>query len=656
VAVGAFATLVLGFMVMRAFGIGPMGSLQGKGVLGSREVLVVADFRGPDADPSLGPTVAEALRTDLGQSAAFTVLTRATLREDPGPDGTLAETVVAYDVAREIATREGAKAVLDGEVVRLGQGYVISARLVAALDGAELATFRQEASNDDALLPALGRLSRAVRERTGESLRSIRASTELERVTTPSLAALRRYVEGTRLADEEGESDRGLAMLQEAVELDTGFAMAWRKLATILSNEGRDRDRATRALETAYRHRDRLTEMERLITEGSYYYRGPAPDFDRALAVYTEMYRLDSTSTHALNNAAVIYGERRDDLRAEEMYRRVIALPRVFSGAYSNLVITQILNGRPPEVIDSTIAAFRARFPGNNDLWEAEWYGAYGAGDLERADSLSRAAFQQGRTFRQQSRGAGVTSQVALLRGRPLEGLQWATRGSEIQARVTPSRAAALNFALDSVEYAVFGQRDLQAARAFAERGMRRLPADAGPEDGIGWTRVAHLAALIGDPALARQALAGFERDEASLNPQPAARRAFYEGLVAMAGEQWDLAIGKLHQADAGFQIDERQAYAYLARAHDLAGRPDSARAYLERYVSTPDFVAVRDARWLPGVLRRLGEFYEESGEIDRAIEHYARFVNLWRDAEPGLQPQVREVSQRLERLRAGRG
>ena len=69
--------------------------------------------------------------------------------------------------------------------------------------------------------------------------------------------------------------ERGLALLDEAVALDTGFAMAWRKIAVLLGNDDRDRTRALAAISTAYRHRERLTEMERLLTEGYYYTRGP---------------------------------------------------------------------------------------------------------------------------------------------------------------------------------------------------------------------------------------------------------------------------------------------------------------------------------------------------------------------------------------------
>jgi eukaryotic-like serine/threonine-protein kinase len=655
-AVGGFAVLVLAFMVMRAFGIGPMGSLQGRGEFGARETIVVADFRSPPTDSTLGPTIAEAIRTDLGQSRSLNVLTRATIREILGLMQRPIEASVPFDLAREIATREGAKAVLDGEVVRVGQGYIVSARLVSALDGSELALFREQASDEESLLPSLGRMTRAIRERTGESLRAIRASTELERVTTPSLTALRKYVEGSRLADEIGEQERGLALLQEAVELDTAFAMAWRKIAVLLGNEGRERARALHAIETAYRHQGRLTEMERLLTEGYYYTRGPQPNRDRALAAYEQVVQLDSLSTSALNNAGVVYGEKRDFEKAEAMYSRVVRLPRTFGGAFTNLIQQQIRNRRPSASLDSTVAMFQERFPDSNDLWEAKWYRAWGEGNIDQADSIARGVAQQSRTFRQQTRATGALSSTAEIRGRPREALALATRNSEATLRALQSPAARISFVGDSAYYAALFFDDPDAARGFLARGEARVPMDEIPASERPWGFYARLAAVIRDPTLARRALEGYERDHAALAADAEGRRAFHESHLALAEERWDDAIPLLHEADRRLSIYFRYAWVQIGRAHDLAGRPDSAIAYLQRYVDTPDPQPGEDGQWLARTHKRLGELYEAKGDTERAIANYARFVNLWRDAEPELQPQVRDVSQRLERLRAGRG
>ena len=60
-----------------------------------------------------------------------------------------------YETAREVATREGAKALLDGSVEKVGTGYVVSARLVSALDGGEMETFRVTAANVGELISSL---------------------------------------------------------------------------------------------------------------------------------------------------------------------------------------------------------------------------------------------------------------------------------------------------------------------------------------------------------------------------------------------------------------------------------------------------------------------------------------------------------------------
>ena len=608
-AVGAFAVLVVGFMVTRAFGIGPAASLRGKGAFGERETIVVADFRAPAADSTLGPTVAEALRTDLAQSSSLNVLTRASVRDILGLMQRPAESVVPFELAREIATREGAKAVLDGEIVRLGQSYVVSARLVSALDGQELATFRETAENEDKLIGALGDLSRTVREKAGESLRTIRASTELERVSTSSLAALRKYVEGSALADEAGEADRGLALLDEAVALDTGFAMAWRKIAVLLGNEDREPERAVAAIATAFRHRARLTEMERLLTEGYYYTRGPQPSRDRALAAYEEAIRLDSTSTSALNNAAVVYGEKRDYERAEALYRRVVALPRTFGGAFTNLITEQIRNGRIT-ALDSTVAAYRARFPHSNDLWEAEWYAAWGQGNLDRADSIGRAVYGKARTVRQAIRGAAGTAALAYLHGRLQEGLRWQNLRAEALLRANSSAANRQQFALDTAFHAAL-VGDTAAGRAVIARGLGRHPTDSMPVRERPWQDLAQLAAVLGDTPLARRALAGFESDEAASARDVIGRRAFFSAHVAMSEARWADAIGMLHEADARIAVTPRYAMAQIGRAFDMGGQRDSAIVYYEKFVTTRDAMPIDDPFWRPLIHRRLGALYE---------------------------------------------
>ena len=54
-------------------------------------------------------------------------------------------TPVTPAVARELAAREGAKAVVAGEISALGKSYVLSARILSAADGSELVALRETA-------------------------------------------------------------------------------------------------------------------------------------------------------------------------------------------------------------------------------------------------------------------------------------------------------------------------------------------------------------------------------------------------------------------------------------------------------------------------------------------------------------------------------
>src|SRR5439155_8814522 len=175
-------------------------------------------------------------------------------------------------LARELAQRVGAKVVVRGQIDPVGRGYVLAAELVAPADGAVLVALRENARDDGAIIDAVDRLSGKLRERIGESLKTIRASEPLEQVTTASLEALRKYSQAVK-ANDAGQLGRAASLLEEALSLDTTFAMAHRKLAVVLTNSGAAPSRVAEAATKAFRHRDRLTPLERYLAEAFYYYR-----------------------------------------------------------------------------------------------------------------------------------------------------------------------------------------------------------------------------------------------------------------------------------------------------------------------------------------------------------------------------------------------
>ena len=182
----------------------------------------------------------------------------------------------------------------------------MAARLVETASGNVLAAFRESAEGPAGIIHAVDRVSKQLRGRVlGELLRATRTAPPLEQVTTGSLEALRAFSQALQ-ATRQGDRDRNLALLEEAIRLDSTFASAHRALGIALANAGQDPRRRVEAIATAYRLRNRLTERERLLAEASYF--GLLGNQrEREAAAYRRMLEFTPDYFAALNNLALIY-------------------------------------------------------------------------------------------------------------------------------------------------------------------------------------------------------------------------------------------------------------------------------------------------------------------------------------------------------------
>ncbi|MGH7690630.1 MAG: protein kinase domain-containing protein, partial [Gemmatimonadaceae bacterium] len=255
-ALAGFVVLIGAFMLMRALGIGPFGSLLAAGQLDAKQPLLVAEFAAKGgADSALGGAVAEAVRADLGQSNAITVMPVSALHDALQRMQLPLDSRIDASLARQIAQRVGSKAVITGDITPLGNGFLVTERIVAAQSGNELASFQGTANSPSDLIPTVGKLTRNVRGKIGESLKSVQNSPALADVTTGSLDALKAYTEGLRRFN-SADFAGSIAPLKQAVAFDSAFAEAWRKLGTAYYDIGALSDLSDLALTKAYRYRD----------------------------------------------------------------------------------------------------------------------------------------------------------------------------------------------------------------------------------------------------------------------------------------------------------------------------------------------------------------------------------------------------------------
>jgi serine/threonine-protein kinase len=333
VAVVAFAVLglaVTGYMAMRMVGIGPWGTLIGKGVLDERDVIVLADFEDHTGDSILALTVTEGIRVRLEQSAVVRVagddhvggVLQQMQRDSAAP--------LTGEVAREVAIRAGLKAVVAGEVNRAGSGYVLSSRLVAAETGETLASFLETAADADAILEAIDRLSAQLRERIGESLRALRNSPDLGEAWTASLEAARLFNQA-RLAGWQGDYTLAVDLFTRAIEIDTLFAQAYRRRAAYLVNLETLRAQRIGDIKRAYELRRQLPLTTQYGYEAAYHYHVTG-DQEKLIAAYTAVLELDPGDSRSMNNLGMAYRGLRDYARAEEMFRRALEVNPQWGG------------------------------------------------------------------------------------------------------------------------------------------------------------------------------------------------------------------------------------------------------------------------------------------------------------------------------------
>ncbi len=651
--VSAFALwgiVVAGYMAMRALGVGPVGSLVAAGVLDDRERLIIADFENNSSDPLLGRAATEAFRIDFSQSPIVTVVDPASvgqvlirMRRDPRQP-------LDLELAREVAIREGIKAVVAGDITPVGSGFVMAARLISAPDGQVLAAYRESAGDSTAIIGAIDQLSKKLRERIGESLKSIRANEALDRVTTPSLEALRHYSQALHVID-QGDDERGIALLEQAVASDSVFAMAWRKLGVVLGNMGRNPARQIEALTKAYEHRERLTDRERYLTLGSYYMSVTGEE-DKATTAYSSLLNLHPNDSWALNNLAILYMDGREYARSDSLFRRAIQVDSVGGALYfGNAISTSVALGDYSGA-ETILARFSSLFPDHPTAAVAAAALASSRFDYESARQRLRALSdtQQGSELWRMNISF-MLAQLAEVQGRLGEAEDLIGHVMAV-AEKSSQLGLYLNGALRMAFYDAILRGDRQRALNRVESALQRHPLSTIDPLERPYDLLATFFALVGDVRRARRYLAESEK-----TVDPAFRNRAKDGVdvakgvIALAESRPEDAVRELRLADRG--ACPICILPLLGQAYDAAGQTDSVISIYERYIETPWLYRAGETDWyaLAGTYERLGGLYELRGDTERALYYYGKFIQLWSGADSELQSRVDAARRAQSRL-----
>ena len=639
---------VIAYFGMWAAGVGPMGNLVAQGVIAKGDAVILADFADATGE-GLGEVVTQALRVDLSQAEVLRVVEPAELRDVLARMQLSSETALTSQVAQDAAVREGIKAVLDGEVASAGSGYLITAALRAAASGITLASFRSDAASADDVIKAIDRLSQDIREKSGESLRNIRAGEPLEAVTTASLHALRLYVEADQAWD-QGDEPRAIELLDEAVALDPEFAMAWRRLAVLYNNTGLDPEGELEATTKAYENRLRLTERERYLAEANYH-NTITQDRAKTMAAYQSVLRVAPDERSALNNLANEYQDIQDFERAGELYRRAVDGPGRSNTAYQNLFRNRVALGRYDEAAQ-VVKEYEAAYPEDGSLWEWRFWSAFMLGDMDTAQGHARPiAADPAQPAYVRANALDHLGQVAYWQGRLDEGRRYFLEAERLGAQVGPAfgwvRRLWAGYSEAEVGDAAWG---IEHVRSGIREGTY---ADLAPAERAHWFVGINLV-YGGDLPDLDRLLADYERDLADgvLGAQDRLDMDRLRIMRRAVAGQREGVLDDLTANDVEFgcAVDVCQDRNRAWIAEKIGDVAEAIRMQERIRQSGYAFPELNGPYRLQATLR-LGPLYEAAGDTAKAIEAYQRLVDQWSGADARGMKVVNAAKARIAAL-----
>jgi tetratricopeptide (TPR) repeat protein len=615
----------------------------------NRVSLILADFENHTTDPHLGLMTTEALRVDLAGSRRLAVLERSSLagalrRMEVDPS-----TPLTRDVAVEIAQREGVPFVVAGQVDAVGGAIQFLAELIRPGEDTSAGGRRVVASDSTEILSAIGELSKGLRADAGESARSVSEAGPLPEITTRSFEALQLYARAVRLGD-EGDYPRAVELLERAVAVDTSFAMAYLRLGAYVSNIRTDRTLQVESFRRAYLLRDRLTEPERLLAEDGYQC-CVTGDVKAVLDATRTMVELYPDHRTGLQNLGSAYGRLGRHEQAAAAFRRAFEIDPTSFSTLGNLTTHLIALGEL-DVADQVIDEFDGASP---DHWGVLWRRS----EVEKARENYGAAEEHLLTLANLPPPTGFATTVLAGARRRLYQRRGQVANALAQAaelrRLRMSEGVPGEAILEASHEANLHSRllgDQTTAEAVLDQALADHPLAAiGPHD-VPYLDLIEAYAWAGRPDRSRALHAEYEQrvpsDERGARREVPGEQPRVLSQVALAAGDSEESIGLLR--------DARDLYCHPARcavllsiAHDAAARPDSAIAWYEKYLDTFRRAEIDD-EYLAPVLERLAQLHDEHGDPARAEALYTRFVDLWEEADPELQPRVEAAKARLRR------
>lgn len=347
--------------------------------------------------------------------------------------------------------------------------------------------------------------------------RSLRDATFQFTTRSPQARAL---VERASLGSDGGVSrTEAISLLEQAIALDSGFAMAYRTLALLHAGDGTRQGEVATLLTRAAGVADAVSPFERALVMSSYHLMVTG-DYARAAAAQRNLIRLAPDDGDAWHDLGMTYQYLGDDARAAEAYREALARDATSGSTWANLLDALVATGDDPAV-EAALDSMARAIPGHPWIFLATSRVRAAQGDLTRAEAAIRSYLAATPDApRRQGIGEMMLARIRWRAGAFDEGDAAVQRGIAWQLRLGDT-VAALRESLADAMVRVWGRGDRMGAARRLDAAVARFPlANIAPEDRLLPER-AMVEALVGRVDEAQRTLDTY----LSLVPDPVRRR-----------------------------------------------------------------------------------------------------------------------------------
>ena len=317
-----------------------------------KERILVGEFDNRTGEDTLTDAAAYAFRTGLEQASNLEVLSKAQVRDALKRMEKPPDSAVSLDLGIELCRREGVKALVFGSIVKIGTVYQVTGQVINPQNGTSTLTEKAEAPSPDAIIAALNEISQGIRLNLGESLDAVGETAPLQKVTTSNFEALTAYSLGMSELSFSRDK-RAIELFQQALEIDSDFAMAHAKLATAYIRTG-EYAKALEHLDLAHSRSGRLTSVEKFYVDGWYArLTGTASDVIQVWTLMTQLYPEKYDGYHNKGMALWKYHYDFEQAAAQLQRAAQVAGQDSMSQAYYSLGFFQLALGQVEEARQS---------------------------------------------------------------------------------------------------------------------------------------------------------------------------------------------------------------------------------------------------------------------------------------------------------------